>query len=136
MFYLQVYCQWIIKNNTLIWMQLSIIPSCTLFFLLFTLCNLLLSVFYVSLRVLSNKLWFVFLFSLVLRSSINYLHAVTHSILSSYMYREVHDKLLKTSCFSIFMTVAFHVTAYDQYLPYSCKSVGFFVWNSYLVPAV
>jgi len=34
------------------------------------------------------------------------------------------------------MTDAFHVIPYDQYLPYSYKTVGSFVQNSYTAPAV
>lgn len=98
MFYLQVFCQWIIKNNTLTWIQLSIIPSCTLIFLLFTRCNLLLSVFSVSLRVLSNIFSFFLYYHHPL---IIYTFAVIHSVLSSHIHTETHTKILKTSCFNI-----------------------------------
>lgn len=115
-------------------MQLSIIPSCTLIFLLFTPCNLLLSVFYVSLKVLSNNLGVFFLY--YHHPLIIYTLAVTDSVLSSHMHTETHAKLLKTSCFSISMADAFHVTPYDQCLPYSYKTVGVFVQNSYIAPTV
>lgn len=120
MFYLQVFCQWIIKNNTLTWIQLSIIPSCTLIFLLFTRCNLLLSVFSVSLRVLSNIFSFFLYYHHPL---IIYTFAVIHSVLSSHIHTETHAKPLKTSCFNMLERCVFRITPYDQYLPYSYESI-------------
>lgn len=52
------------------------------------------------------------------------------------MYTETHAKFVKTSCFSISMTDAFQLVPYGHRLPYSYKTIGFLVQNSYTGPAV